>query len=120
MFYLFQSRNRAAVSMFIHDAGIERDNAIPVRIAPKPYTAIDNVFNITGTRFHRIKRRNRDLFDGISGYMTASGDRARLLIGPFRGPSDAEIFAENLKASGVNAFKWSNSPSDRIVPVAVE
>jgi Flp pilus assembly protein TadD len=73
-----------------------------------------------GREFQRIKSRYSDLFDGISGYMTASGDRARLLIGPFRGPSDAEIFAEDLKTVGVNAFKWSNSPSDRIVPVAAE
>jgi tetratricopeptide (TPR) repeat protein len=70
--------------------------------------------------FRRMKSRNRDLFDGIDGYMTQSGDRARLLIGPFRGPSDAETFAEDLKASGISAFKWSNSQSDRIVSLATE
>jgi Flp pilus assembly protein TadD len=70
--------------------------------------------------FRRLKSHNRDLFDGITGYVSASGERARLLIGPFRGSSDAEIFASDLKTVGVDAFKWSNSPSDRIVPVAAE
>jgi len=70
--------------------------------------------------FHRIKSRNRDLFKGISGYVDSGSDRARLLIGPFRGPSDADIFAEDLQTVGVDAFKWTNSASDRIVPLASE
>jgi Flp pilus assembly protein TadD len=70
--------------------------------------------------FRRIKSHNRDLFDGITGYVAENGDRTRLLIGPFRGTSDAEIFANDLKTVGVDAFKWSNSPTDRIVPVAAE
>ena len=70
--------------------------------------------------FHRIKSRNRDLFKGISGYVDRGSDRARLLIGPFRGPSDADIFAEDLQTVGVDAFKWTNSASDRIVPLASE
>ena len=71
-------------------------------------------------QFHRIKSRNRDLFKGISGYVDESSDRARLLIGPFRGSSDADIFAEDLQSVGVDAFKWTNSASDRIVPLASE
>lgn len=71
-------------------------------------------------QFHRIKSRNRDLFKGISGYVDKGSDRARLLIGPFRGPSDADIFAEDLQSVGVDAFKWTNSASDRIVPLASE
>jgi Flp pilus assembly protein TadD len=71
-------------------------------------------------QFRRIKTHYPDLFDGITGYVAASGDRTRLLVGPFRGTSDAEIFAKDLKTVGVDAFKWSNSPSDRIVPVAAE
>ena len=70
--------------------------------------------------FRRMKSRNRDLFDGIRGYVARSADRARLVIGPFRGSSDAEIFAEDLETVGIDAFKWSNSQADRIVPLATE
>jgi hypothetical protein len=71
-------------------------------------------------QFKRLKARNRDLFDGISGYVAKSPDRARLVIGPFRGSSDAEIFAEDLHTVGVDAFSWTNSPSDQIVPLGTE
>lgn len=71
-------------------------------------------------QFQRIKSRNRDLFDGIPGYVARSGDRARLVIGPFHGQSDAETFAQDLQTVGVDAFKWSNSPADQIVPLGTE
>ncbi len=70
--------------------------------------------------FRRMKSRNRDLFEGIHGFVARSPDRARLVIGPFRGSSDAEIFAEDLETVGIDAFKWSNSQGDRIVPLATE
>lgn len=71
-------------------------------------------------QFRRLKSRHRDLFDGVSGYVAKSGDKARLVIGPFRGRADAEIFAEDLGSIGVDAFSWTNSPSDRIVPLGTE
>ena len=71
-------------------------------------------------QFRRLKSRNRDLFNGISGYVAQSSDRARLLIGPFRGPSDAQIFAEDLQTIGIESFSWTNSESDQIVPVGTE
>jgi hypothetical protein len=71
-------------------------------------------------QFRRLKSRNRDLFNGISGYVAQSSDRARLLIGPFRGPSDAQIFAEDLQTVGIESFSWTNSESDQIVPVGTE
>ena len=46
--------------------------------------------------------------------------RARLLIGPFRSADDADTFAEDLESVDVNAFKWSNSESDTIVPLRTE
>ena len=70
--------------------------------------------------FDRMKRDNRALFDGISGYVAEGGNRARLVVGPFRGPSDAKIFADDLRSVGIDAFRWSNSDSDRIVPLAGE
>jgi tetratricopeptide (TPR) repeat protein len=71
-------------------------------------------------QFRRLKSRNRDLFDGISGYVAKSSDRARLVIGPFRGSLDAETFAEDLHTIGVDAFSWTNSPTDQIVPLGTE
>lgn len=70
--------------------------------------------------FRRIKSRNRDLFEGISGYVAKGPDRARLLVGPFRGSSDAEIFAKDLETVGIDAFSWTNSESDQIVPLGTK
>ena len=72
------------------------------------------------SQFKRIKIRNSELMDGIKGYIAKSPDRSRLVIGPFRGTSDAQIFADDLESVGVNAFRWTNSQSDQIVPLATE
>ena len=69
-------------------------------------------------QFQRIKSRNREMFDGIKGYVAKGGDRARLLIGPFKSSADAETFAEGLES--VNAFRWTNSETDTIVPLSSE
>ncbi len=69
-------------------------------------------------QFQRIKSRNRELFDGIKGYVAKGSDRSRLLIGPFRSSADAETFAEGLDS--VNAFRWTNSETDTIVPLGGE
>ena len=61
-----------------------------------------------------------DVFDGIKPYVARSADRARLLVGPFRGASDAAIFAQDLETLGVDAFKFTNSPADRIAPLPAE
>jgi hypothetical protein len=72
------------------------------------------------SQFRRMKSRNSDLFDGIKGYVARSQDRSRLVIGPFRGPSDAKIFADDLETVGIDSFSWTNSPSDTIVPLGTE
>jgi hypothetical protein len=71
-------------------------------------------------RFRRLKSKSPDVFDGIKPYVARSADRARLLVGPFRGSSDAAIFAQDLETLGVDAFKFTNSPADRIAPLPVE
>ena len=71
-------------------------------------------------QFRRMKSRNSSLFDGISGYVARSPDRSRLVIGPFRGASDAKIFADDLESVGIDAFSWTNSPGDTIVPLGTE
>jgi Flp pilus assembly protein TadD len=78
-----------------------------------------NVDDLAG-RFGRIKDRNPELFDGIKPYVSRSADRARLLVGPFHGSSDAETFAEDLKSIGIDAFRFTNSQTDRIAPLATE
>jgi len=71
-------------------------------------------------RFERLKKKDPSLFDGIKPYIARSGDGARLVIGPFRGTSDAEVFAEDLESIGVSPMKWTNSQADRIAPLAAE
>jgi hypothetical protein len=71
-------------------------------------------------QFRRLKSQNRELFNGISGYVAKGPARARLVIGPFRGPSDAKTFQDDLETVGVDAFSWTNSESDQIVPLGTE
>jgi Flp pilus assembly protein TadD len=70
--------------------------------------------------FRRMKSRHTDLFDGIKGYVARSPDRSRLVVGPFRGASDAQIFADDLDSVGINSFRWTNSANDQIVPLGTE
>jgi Flp pilus assembly protein TadD len=71
-------------------------------------------------RFDRLKSDHEELFKGIPAYVAQGSDRARLVIGPFRGSSDASILSDDLRTVGIEAIRWSNSDSDRIVPVAGE
>jgi hypothetical protein len=71
-------------------------------------------------QFDNIKAHNSDLFKGIDGYLAESPDRARLVIGPFRGKSDADIFAQDLQTVGIDCFRWTNSQADTVVPLASE
>jgi Flp pilus assembly protein TadD len=71
-------------------------------------------------QFERIKSKDKDLFDGIPGYIAKGPDRARLVVGPFRSTTDADTFAEDLESVSITAFKWTNSPSDQIVPLGTE
>lgn len=71
-------------------------------------------------RFAQLKSRNRDVLDGIPGFLAEGPQGARLVIGPFRGTSDASILAADLQAVGVSASRWTNSADDRIVPLATQ
>src|SRR5438067_2057478 len=71
-------------------------------------------------QFERIRSKDRELFQGVTGYIAKSPDRTRLVIGPFRNAGDADIFAEDLQTVEVTSFKWSNSPADQIVPLGTE
>jgi len=65
-------------------------------------------------QFDRMKKRNRDLFEGISGYVAEEPGRARLLIGPFRNGQEADIFASDLASVRIDASTWSSKPGQPI------
>ena len=105
--------------------------AVPVRhvptaerapVQPKIWLQLASGSNAAALKgqFQQIKSRNGDLFDGIPGYVAESRDRARLVVGPFRSASDAETFAQDLETVHIDAFRWTNSPTDRIVPLGTE
>lgn len=71
-------------------------------------------------QFRRIKSRNRELFDGISGYVTENSGKARLLIGPFRSNRDAEIIAGDLATINVDAFSWTSPAGQTIRKISSE
>jgi len=75
---------------------------------------------VLAQRFDRMKSDHEEIFKGIPAYVAQSSDRARLVIGPFRGSTDASILSDDLHTVGIEAIRWSNSDSDRIVPVAGE
>lgn len=70
-------------------------------------------------QFRKMKAKNPDVFQGIKPYVARSGDGARLVVGPFRGNSDADTFSEDLETIGVEPLKWTNSQADRIAPLPV-
>ena len=76
--------------------------------------------DVLARRFQRLKTENPDLFNGMKPYVSRSADRARLLVGPFRGESDVSIFASDLRTVGIDAFRFTNSQTDRIAPLAGE
>lgn len=103
-------------------APVARRQAVPASRSGKIWLQLASGPNPAAlpNAFRRMKSRNSDLFDGIKGYVARSPDRARLVIGPFRGASDAKIFKEDLESVGIDAFSWSNSESDTIVPLGTE
>jgi len=72
------------------------------------------------TRYKRLKAKSQEMLDGLKPYVARSPSGTRLLIGPFRGPSDAQIMAEDLQTAGIDVSRWSNSQSDRIAPLVAE
>lgn len=71
-------------------------------------------------RFAQLKMRNHDVLDGIPGFVAEGPQGARLVVGPFRGPSDASNLAADLESVGVSTSRWTNSAYDRIVPLAAQ
>jgi Flp pilus assembly protein TadD len=135
-----QSQAAAAPGWQQPAAQVQPQRALPIQVAysppPRPATvqrtetveppkiwlqlASGQDTGALSSQFQKLKSKNRDLFEGIRASIAKGPDRERLVIGPFRGSSDARIFAEDLHTVGIDAFRWTNSASDRIVPIAVE
>jgi len=71
-------------------------------------------------KFERLKSRNPDLFDGLTPYVARTAAGSRLLVGPFRGRSDAQNLAADFATVGIDASNFTNSQADRIAPLASE
>lgn len=97
-------------------AATQRMTASPLTVSRKVWIQLASGPNSSSLpeQFDRIKRRNRDLLDGINGYIVEEPGKARLLIGPFRNNEEANIFAEDLASVRVDAFTWTNRPGQPI------
>ena len=71
-------------------------------------------------QFQRIKHRNTDIFEGLSGYVAQAPDRSRLLIGPFKSVADAKIIIDDLESVRVDAFSWTSPPGQMIRKLSTE
>jgi Flp pilus assembly protein TadD len=99
-------------------ASVER---APVQAQPKIWLqlASGNVEGLS-SKYRRLIAQDRELFTGIKPYVASTGNESLLLIGPFRGASDADFFADDLETLGVHSSKYINSQTDRIAPLADE
>ncbi|WP_309662949.1 hypothetical protein [Sphingomonas sp.] len=71
-------------------------------------------------QFRRLKKRNSDIFQGLSGYVAEMPDRSRLLIGPFKSATDANIVIEDLESVRVDAFSWTSPAGQAIRKLSTE
>ena len=103
-------------------AATQRMTTSPLTATRKVWIQLASGPNSTSLpdEFSRIKRRNRDLFNGINGYIVEEPGRSRLLIGPFRNSDEADIFAEDLASVRVDAFTWTNQPGQAIRKLPTE
>ena len=125
-------RSNAATPAPVQAQPQQLASSLPSRASAVPQKRIDSPLKIYSSRklwlqlasgvnatslpeqFNRMKRRNGDIFEGISGYVFDDGNRARLLIGPFRNSEEAGIFAEGLESVHIDAFTWTSQPGQAI------
>jgi Flp pilus assembly protein TadD len=70
--------------------------------------------------FRKLKTRHAEALKGLSPYVAETGDRSRLLIGPFKDRNDASIFAEGLESDGMSAFSWTAPDGQMVRKIANE
>ena len=67
-----------------------------------------------GRDFQRIRSKKPSLFTGITGFVAQTGERARLLIGPFHTQEDARLFADALQSARIDSMSWTSQPGQVI------
>ena len=65
-------------------------------------------------QFQRIRSKKPSLFTGINGFVAQTGERTRLLIGPFHTQEDARLFADALQSARIDSFSWTSQPGQVI------
>ncbi len=65
-------------------------------------------------RFKTIRSKKPSLFTGIAGFVAQTGDRSRLLIGPFHTQEDARLFADALQTARIDSLSWTSQPGQVI------
>lgn len=68
--------------------------------------------------FRRLASRNRDAFEGLSGFVAEDGGKALLLIGPFRNAGEARTFADDLAILNIDASQWTSAPGQAVRKIA--
>lgn len=69
------------------------------------------------SEFHQLSTANPELLRGITGYVVEGADRLRLVVGPFRAPADAHLFAEDLRMVGIDTFSWRPSGTEKLTAI---
>lgn len=70
--------------------------------------------------FRRLKSRYSEALKGLSPFIAENGERARLLVGPFKDRNDASIFAQGLESDGISAFSWTAPEGQMVRKIANE
>jgi hypothetical protein len=65
-------------------------------------------------QFRRIRSKKPSLFTGINGFVAQTGNRSRLLIGPFHTQEDARLFADALQTARIDSLSWTSQPGQVI------
>ncbi|MDQ3483768.1 MAG: hypothetical protein M3448_10250, partial [Pseudomonadota bacterium] len=71
-------------------------------------------------QFDRIRSKKPSLFEGISGFVAESGERKRLLIGPFHSEQDARLFGDALETVRIDTFRWVSQPGQQVRQIATQ
>ncbi len=117
-----QSGDAAQVRARPAQLAYAQPNPPPPRFQPKIWLQLANARDDAAfsSEYQRLKAKNPDLFDGLRPYVARTAGGARLLVGPFRGRSDAANLAEDFSSAGIEASNFTNSQADRIAPLGGE
>ncbi|MGB5077271.1 MAG: SPOR domain-containing protein [Sphingorhabdus sp.] len=70
--------------------------------------------------FKRLTKKNPELFKGRSGWTSAWGKTARLLVGPFADPKEAKKWEADFRKAGGNGFVWKSEEGTVVTKLKVK